>query len=147
MTFRSSAVIPPVRISEPAVAAIVIVVLPEIVEASIAPRAASGRAALGAFQGNIAVKPLPIRLLALPTAISGRREFQTAPSRDGTAPIAAHNRVVNRFDPWHYCALVCGRATEDNCTDNPSTAVTDSIVTLQQEINDHRRQHAPHYRR
>src|SRR5258708_22401755 len=141
MTKRSSFVMPPVLAC---VAAIV-----DILDRS--PKLMQSRAELGrikpwaSLHGNIAPKPLPIRLLALGAAMSGRqRTFRKAGlCSQHPAFCGAQTARVNRLTTWRYCALACNHPSGDNYS--LFKAGTGFPATLSQEINDCRCQQGPRH--
>src|SRR6266851_7013629 len=96
------------------------------------------------IHGNIAVKPVPIRLLALCTLGSENPNVPcTGPCSRQVAYCGAQTAPVNRLTAWQDCALACNHPSGDNCSLH--TAATGFAATLLQEINDCRCQHAPRH--
>src|SRR5271156_6068782 len=115
MTFRSSAVIPPVRTLPPAVAAIVIVCSPSNASwISHAPDLAGLIHGILLY-GNIAVKAVHIRLLAF--AEPGNRASLAIGSiakRGLTDLLRRTMPRINRFAARCYCVLACDRSTGED---------------------------------
>ena len=94
----------------------------KIVDAIAAPRTGLGRVnPRASLHGNIAVKPAPIRLLALYTVghSVGRRTLMCRSSIAGVIValswlLRRTNRAINRFAFWHNCMLACHGSSEDN---------------------------------
>src|SRR5260370_40282912 len=92
--------------------------------------------------GNIAVKPLPIRLLALGAAMSVRLRMVQRPDYVAVPGVLrCTSRRVNRLTTRQYCALASDDPSGDNL--QPPQSRRRFAATLSQEINDCRCQHAP----
>src|SRR5258708_18102500 len=98
------------------------------------------------IHGNIAVKPLPIRLLALGAAMSVRLRMVQRPDYVAVPGVLrCTSWRVNRLTTWQYCALACNHRSGDNCSLYKAARCLPqrSRRKYSQEINDCPSQHAP----